>query len=79
VCGVRWATGGRARDGQPPTSFKKEEEEGTCDSSFFFTNKIIYRRRGARISGNSHDVKNFKLPNLNYLIGKKMIIQLQTF
>jgi hypothetical protein len=52
---VRWATGGRARDGQPSTSFKKEEEEeALATHHLFFANQKIYRRRGARISGNSH-------------------------
>jgi hypothetical protein len=37
---VGWATGGRARDGQPPSPFKKKKEEGTCNSSLI---KIIFR------------------------------------
>jgi hypothetical protein len=31
---VRWAAGGRVRDCQPSTSFKKEEEEDTYNSPF---------------------------------------------
>ena len=32
VC-VGWATGGRVRDGQPSSPFKKKKEEGICNSS----------------------------------------------
>jgi len=39
VC-VGWATGGRARDGQPSSPFKKKKEEGICNSSLI---KIIFR------------------------------------
>jgi hypothetical protein len=37
---VAWTTGGRARDGQPPSPLKKKKEEGTCNSSLI---KIIFR------------------------------------
>jgi hypothetical protein len=37
---VAWTTGGRARDGQPPSPFKKKKEEGICNSSLI---KIIFR------------------------------------
>jgi hypothetical protein len=37
---VEWATGGRARDGQPPSPFKKKKEEGICNSWLI---KIIFR------------------------------------
>ena len=39
VC-VGWATGGRVRDGQPSSPFKKKKEEGICNSSLI---KIICR------------------------------------
>ena len=39
VC-VAWTTGGRARDGQPSSPFKKKKEEGICNSSLI---KIIFR------------------------------------
>ena len=39
VC-VGWATGGRVRDGQPSSPFKKKKEEGICNSSLI---KIIFR------------------------------------
>jgi hypothetical protein len=38
VC-VALTTGGRARDGQPPSPFKKKKGEGTCNSSLI---KIIF-------------------------------------
>jgi hypothetical protein len=38
--GTKGATGGRVRDGQPPSPFKKKKEEGTCNSSLI---KIIFR------------------------------------
>ena len=38
VC-VAWTTGGRARDGQPSSPFKKKKEEGICNSSLI---KIIF-------------------------------------
>ena len=37
---VAWTTGGRARDGQPSSPFKKKKEEGICNSSLI---KIIFR------------------------------------
>ena len=39
VC-VAWTTGGRVRDGQPSSPFKKKKEEGICNSSLI---KIIFR------------------------------------
>ena len=39
VC-VAWTTGGRARDGQASSPFKKKKEEGICNSSLI---KIIFR------------------------------------
>jgi hypothetical protein len=39
VC-VAWTTGGRVRDGQPSSTFKKKKEEGICNSSLI---KIIFR------------------------------------
>ena len=54
VC-VGWATGGRVRDGQPSSPFKKKKEEGICNSSLI---KIIFRpiiywqnERGNKLSG----------------------------
>jgi hypothetical protein len=37
---VAWTTGGRVRDGQPSSPFKKKKEEGICNSSLI---KIIFR------------------------------------
>jgi hypothetical protein len=37
---VGWATGGRVRDGQPSSPFKKKKEKGICNSSLI---KIIFR------------------------------------
>jgi hypothetical protein len=38
VC-VAWTTGGRVRDGQPSSPFKKKKEEGICNSPLI---KIIF-------------------------------------
>jgi hypothetical protein len=39
---VGWATGGRARDGQLPSPFKKKKDEGISNSNSSLI-KIIFR------------------------------------
>ena len=65
VC-VGWATGGRVRDGQPSSPFKKKKEEGICNSSLI---KIIVDQPRFVVAPPNH-----RQVNTSSLVAKRRVV-----